>query len=129
MEHRSLSPDFIFSDDDNVGGNKCAGKPAPNVAQEELLQEKQMGGPVNCTDSELSNYLQALAAGYLVTFFSDTKQYVRSKSISIASRSYQRGKKTVLFHGFQSIQMSSYLTDGLGEELLTWCLAGSPART
>ena len=88
-----------------------------------------MGGPLNCSDSELSTYLQALAAGYLPTYYSDTSPCVRSSGIPIASKSYQRGKKTVTFHGFPSLEMSSNLTESLGADLLTWCLAGSPART
>lgn len=60
MEHRSLSPDFIVSNDDHVGGNKCTRESTPDVAPQELRKEEQMGGPVNCNDSELSIYLQAL---------------------------------------------------------------------
>jgi hypothetical protein len=49
--------------------------------------------------------------------------------MSIASRSYQHGKKTVVFHGFPSLQMSRSLTADLGEELLTSYLADSRVRT
>jgi hypothetical protein len=91
--------------------------------------EKQVGGPVNCSDSELCTFLQALGEGYLPTYYSDTNQSAQSKSMSIVSRSYQRGKKTVAFHGFQSLQMSRNLTAGRGAELLTWFLAASHART
>ena len=129
MEHRSLSPDFIVSNDDHVGGNKCTRESAPDVAPQELRKEEQMGGPVNCNDSELSIYLQALAEGFLPTFYSDTSQCAQSRLMSIASKSYRRGKQTVLFHGFPSLQMSQNLMDDHGAELLTSWLAGFRART
>lgn len=129
MEHRPLAPDLVIPSDRNTCGNKCAGESAPDVASRELRQEKQVGGPVNCSDSELCTFLQALGEGYLPTFYSDTSQCVQSKSMSIASRSYQRGKKTVSFHGFQSLQMSRNLTDDRGAELLTWFLEGFRVRT
>lgn len=85
--------------------------------------------PLNCTSSELCTYLQALAAGFLPTLSSDTSAYVRSKSIPIASKSYQRGKKTIAFPGFPSLMMCSNLTETRGEELLTLFLEAFPART
>jgi hypothetical protein len=88
-----------------------------------------MGGPVNCNDSELSIYLQALAEGYLPTFYSDTSQSAQSKSMSIASKSFRRGKKTVVFHGFPSLKMSRPSTADRGEELLMWFQADSRAKT
>ncbi len=60
MEHRSLAPDLVVSDDNDACGNQRAGEPAPNVAPEELRQEKQVGGQVNCSDSELCTFLLAL---------------------------------------------------------------------
>lgn len=129
MEHRSLSPDFIFSDDDHVGGNKCTRESAPDVAPQELRKEEQMGGPVNCNDSELSIYLQALAEGFLPTFYSDTSQCAQSRLMSIASKSYRRGKQTVLFHGFPSLQMSQNLMDDRGAVLLMSWLAAFRAKT
>ncbi len=101
----------------------------PDVAPQELRKEEQMGGPVNCNDSELSIYLQALAEGYLPTFYSDTSQSAQSKSMSIASKSFRRGKKTVVFHGFPSLKMSRHSTEDLGAALLTWFLADSRVRT
>jgi hypothetical protein len=115
MEHRPLAPDLVIPGDSNTCGNKCAGESAPDVASRELRQEKQVGGPVNCSDSELCTFLQALGEGYLPTYYSDTSPSVQSKSMSIASRSYRRGKKTVAFHGFQSLQMSRNLTATPGE--------------
>lgn len=129
MEHRSLSPDFIFSDDDHVGGNKCTRESTSDVAPQELRKEEQMGGPVNCSDSELSIYLQALAEGFLPTFYSDTSQCAQSRLMSIASKSYRRGKQTVLFHGFPSLQMSQNLTEDRGAVLLMSWLAASRVRT
>ena len=129
MEHRSLSPDFIVSNDDHVVGNKCTRESTPDVAPQELRKEEQMGGPVNCNDSELSIYLQALAEGFLPTFYSDTSQCAQSRLMSIASKSYRRGKQTVLFHGFPSLQMSQNLTDDRGEALLMSFVEASRART
>lgn len=128
MERRSFAPDIVVPNDDYACGNKRAGELAPDVAPGELRKEKQVGGPVNCSDSELCTFLLALEAGFLPTYYSDTNQSVQLKSMSIASRSYQRGKKTVVFHGFQSLQMSSILTGDRGEELLTWYLAGFRAK-
>lgn len=102
---------------------------APDVAPEELRQEKQVGGPVNCSDSELSIYLQGLAAGYLATYYSDTSQSAQSKSMSIASRSYQRGRKTVVFHGFPSLQMSRSSTAHAGADTSMLSAEDSPAKT
>jgi len=106
------------------------GKPAPNVAQSKLQQEKQMEGePLNCTHSELCTYLQGLAEGYLATSCLDIIPYARSKSTPIASKSYQHGKKTVVFHGFQSLEMLRPLTASRGEDLLTWFQEDFRART
>lgn len=128
MEHRSFAPNLIIPDDGHAVGNQLVGESAPDVAQEELFKEKQMGRAVNCNDLELSTYLQALAVGYLPTFYSGTSQSVQSKLMSIASKSFLRGKKTVVFHGFQSLKMSRHLTDDLGEELLTSFVAAFHAK-
>ena len=109
--------------------NKRTGEPAPDVAQEELLKEKQVGGPVNCSDSELCTFLRGLGEGYLPTFYSDTSQSVQSKSMSIASRSYQRGKKIIVFHGFQFLQMSRSSTEPLGPGRSISSPEAFPART
>lgn len=85
--------------------------------------------PVNCSDSELCTYLQALEAGFLPMFYSAISQYAPSRSMSIASRSYQRGRKTVSFHGFQSLMMSRNSTDDRGEELSMLSLEDSHAKT
>ena len=104
--------------------------------------------PVNCTKAELEEYLrnlaegylpcvssepctssQGLAEGFLVTYYSDTSLSVQSKSMSIASKSYQRGKKTVVFHGSPSFQMSRNLTGSRGADELMLSAADSLART
>ncbi len=64
-----------------------------------------MNGPVNCTASELSIFLQGLAEGYLPTISSDITLSVPSKLTPIASKVLQRGKKTVHFPGFPSLAM------------------------
>jgi hypothetical protein len=99
------------------------------VALAELLKEKQVGGALNCNDSELCTFLLALAEGYLPTFYSDTSPSVQLSGMDIASKSYQHGKKTVTFPGFQSLEMSKPLTDDLGEELLTLYRAGFHVKT
>lgn len=85
--------------------------------------------PVNCTESELSTYLRALEEGYLATSCSDTNPSPRSRSISIASKSWQRGKETGAFPGFPSLRMSPNLTGDLGAGSLTSLRAASRART
>lgn len=128
MEHRSFAPDIVVPNDDYACGNKRAGELAPDVAPEELRQEKQVGGTVNCSDSELCTFLLALEAGFLPTYYSDTNQSVQLKSMSIASRSYQHGKKKVVFHGSPSLQMSSNLTADRGAGPLMLCLEASLAK-
>ena len=86
-------------------------------------------GYLPCASSEPCTSSPDLEAGFLPTYYSDTNLSARSRSMSIASRSCQRGKKTVVFPGFPSLQMSRDSTDALGEELLTWFLGASRART
>jgi hypothetical protein len=85
--------------------------------------------PVNCTNSELSTFLQGLAEGYLPTFSLDTTQCALSKSNPIASKSYQHGKKTVTFHGFPSLMMCKHSTASHGEDSLTLSQEDSHAKT
>jgi hypothetical protein len=129
MEHRSFAPDIVVPNDDYACGNKRVGELAPDVAPEELRQEKQVGGPVNCSDSELCTFLQALEAGFLPTFYSGISQCAQSNGMSIASKSYRKGKKTVYFHGFQSLTMYKNSTENHGEALLTWFRGDFLART
>lgn len=85
--------------------------------------------PVNCTASELSTFLQALAAGFLPTFYSGTSQSGPLSSIRIASKSWRNGKKTGSFPGFQSLPMSKSLTGGPGEDSSMSSPVDSPAKT
>jgi hypothetical protein len=129
MEHRSHEAYFSVQEGCVNHGNQRIKEFAPDVALAELLKEKQVGGALNCSDSELCTFLLALAEGYLPTFYSDTSPSVQLSGMDIASKSYQHGKKTVTFHGFQSLEMSKPLMDDLGEELLTLFRAGFPAKT
>lgn len=72
--------------------------------------------PVNCTASELSIYLRALAAGFLPTFYSDTNPSALSSSMAIASKSWRSGKRTGHFPGFQSLPMSESSTASPGAD-------------
>lgn len=74
-----------------------------------------MKGPLNCTLSELSTFLRVLEEGFLPTSCLDTTPSAPSKSIAIASKSYQHGKKTVSFHGFPSLVISKISTGDRGE--------------
>jgi hypothetical protein len=91
--------------------------------------KQQEGGALNCGDLELCTYLQDLAEGFLPTYYSATSPSAQLKSMSIASRSYQHGKKMVVFHGFPSLEMSRDSTDDHGEELLMSYRAAFPAKT
>lgn len=72
--------------------------------------------PVNCTNSELSIYLQELAEGYLPMSCSETSVCAPSKSITIASKSWQHGRRTGLFHGFQFSMTCELSMEDLGED-------------
>ena len=129
VEYRSHTTDLEVPADRDAGGDQRAVKPAADVAPGELRQAKQMEGPVNCSPSELSTYLQALAEGYLAISCSDTNASVQSRSIPIASASYQRGKQTVAFRGFPSLQMSRDSTATHGADTSTLSAGDSPAPT
>jgi len=88
-----------------------------------------MGCPINCTGSELSIFLAGLAEGYFPIFYSDTNPSAPSKSISIASKSCQQGKRTVHFPGFQFSMTLQNSTEDRGEDLLTLYQVVSPAKT
>ncbi len=77
--------------------------------------------PVNCTDSELSTYLQALEAGYLPTFYLDTNPSAQSKLMDIASKSYRRGRKTVTFLGFRFLMTLQNSTADPGNGQVPQC--------
>ena len=91
--------------------------------------EEVADGPLNCSRSELSTYLQALAAGFAPTSCWDTCPSQQLRLIRIVSKSYQTGRRTVCFHGFQFLEMSRRLTDDLGEDSSTWWRADSLVKT
>lgn len=83
---------------------------------------------INCTDLELSTYLRALEEGYSPTCCLDTEQSGPLRSMQIASKCYTSGKKTVFFHGFQSLTMLKPSMEGGLEDSLTSLPAGSHSR-
>lgn len=84
---------------------------------------------VNCTNSELSIFLRALGEGSLPISSLGMCPSVPSRSIPIASKSYQRGKKTVVFPGSRSLMTCATSTDNRGGGLLTSSRVDFPART
>ena len=88
-----------------------------------------MEGPINCTPSELSIYLQALAGGYLATSCSDINVSVPLKSMDTVKKFYKPDKRTEYSRGSRSFQTLRRLTDARGVEVLTWFQGDSPART
>ena len=87
-----------------------------------------MKDPVNCTNSELCTFLQGLEEGFLPTYSQDTNQSAQSRSNPIASKSYQHGKKTVSFLGFQSLMMSKHSTASRGEDSSISSVEDFPVR-
>lgn len=87
-----------------------------------------MCSPVNCTDQELCIFLAALEAGYTATCCLDIDQSAPLKSMSIANRSYRKGKKTISFHGFQFSMMLNHLTENFGAARLTSLPEDSPVQ-
>lgn len=88
-----------------------------------------MSEALNCTPSELSTYLRAVAVGCLPTCCLDTGQSVPSKLTHIASKSYRNGKRTVSFRGFPSLETLEHSTEYRGEALRTSLQVDSHART
>lgn len=86
-------------------------------------------GPVNCTDHELSTFLQELAEGYLPTCSSDTSPSAPSRTMSIASKSWRKGKKTGAFPGSQYSLTFAPSTDDPGAASSTSSPEDSPAKT
>lgn len=82
-------------------------------------------GALNCTDSEHSTCSQEGEVDCYPTCSSDTSQSEQLKSIPIASRAYQDGKKTVTFHGFQSLRMLPNSMEGGSRDSSTLLPAGS----
>lgn len=84
---------------------------------------------LNCTSSELSIFSRALGEGSLPISSSDMCPSVPSRSIPIASKSYQHGKKTVVFPGFQSLMTCATSKATRGGGSLTSLRVDSPVRT
>lgn len=129
MEHRPYTPDLVISSDCAVVGDQFSGEPSPNVAHEKLLKTQQMGRATNCSDLELCTYLQALEEGYLPTFNLGTNQCVQLKSNPIASKSYTRGRLTIQFLGFPSLQMYKLSTESRGKDSSTASAEAFLAKT
>ena len=100
--------------------------------------------PVNCTEAELAEYLKNLRMGFTCepcTYSPEqagessptnslaTPRSVPWRSMSIASKCLRQGKRTAVFHGFQSLRMSSTLMVGLGAGWLMLSPVDSPVRT
>lgn len=84
----------------------------------ENKNESPNGEPINCTSSELSIFLQGVAAGYLPTSCLDTTPSAPSRLTPIASKSFTSGSKTVSFRGFPSLQMFASSTANPGTDSL-----------
>jgi hypothetical protein len=99
---------------------------------------------LNCSVEELNEYLKNLKEGYVPcrnselsicfpageedcypTCSLDTSQSEQSRSILIASKSYQYGKKTVSFPGFQSLMIYAHSMERSGRDSSTLSPAGS----
>lgn len=74
---------------------------------------------VNCTDQELCTYLRALGEGYLAISSSTTNASAPSRLITIASKSWSKGKKKGTFRGFQFSMTLGGLTESRGGESQT----------
>lgn len=88
-----------------------------------------MSEPINCSTSELCIFLQALEEGFLPIFYSDTNQSAQLKSMDTASKSYQQGKKTVAFPGFQFSMMLQHSMVANGKDSLISSRVASLAPT
>lgn len=83
----------------------------------------------NWTDSELSTYLQELAAESSLTCCSDTGRSVQSRSRNTPEASCSSGRKTDTCPDSQSGTTSTLSTESPGEDSLTASAADSPVRT
>ena len=83
--------------------------------------------PVNCTASELSTFLRALGEGYFPTYFSGTNPCVPSRSMTIASKSSVKGKRTVTFLGSRFSMTLQPSTGNLGGATSMSSAEDSPA--
>src|SRR3990167_2115200 len=85
-------------------------------------------GWVNCTDSEVWTFLRALAEDCSLEPYSDGSQYVPLRSMTIASKSYRKGRKMVYFPGFRFGITSRILTELRGEDSSMWLQGASHAK-
>lgn len=99
------------------------------IRQQNNKHNWEDGEPVNCTNLELCTYLQVLADQLLVASCLDTIPSAPSRSMSIVNKSYHKGKKTAVFHGFQSLMMFQNSTESHGEDLSILSKEVSLART
>jgi hypothetical protein len=129
MEHRPHKADKQLSDGDRHQRNKSTKQLDANVAQRELLKEKQVGGPLNCTNSELDIYLRELEAGYLPTSCSGTNRSLLSKSKTIREKYWSKDKPMESCHSFQPLETSKTSTEHPGEEQLMFFAEVFPVRT
>ena len=99
------------------------------IRQEAPELSCQVNEPINCTASELSTFLQALGEGYFPTYYSDINPCVPSRSMTIASKSFPKGKRTVSFRGsrFSMTLEPSMGSHGADTSMLS--PAASPAKT
>jgi hypothetical protein len=129
MEHRPHKADKQLSDGDRHQRNKSTKQLDANVAQRELLKEKQVGEPLNCTNSELDIYLRELEAGYLPTSCSGTNRSLLSKSKTIREKYWSKDKPMESCHSFQPLETSKTSTGTPGAEQLTFFAEDSHVRT
>ena len=129
MEHRPHSPDKQLPARSQPIGNQQTEQLNANVAQSELLKGKQMGEPINCTNSELDIYLQELEAGYLPTSCSGINRSLLSKSKTIREKYWSKDKRMESCHSFQPLETSKTSTEIPGEDQLTFFAEDSLAKT
>lgn len=87
-----------------------------------------MSEPINCSPSELSTFLQGLAAESSPTSSSGTGRSARSKSARTARRSSGNGSRTGSSRSSRSTRTSVNSTDGLGADSWTSSPEDSPAN-
>lgn len=129
VEHRPYEADKQLSSRDGLQRNQPTKQPNANVAPGELLKEEQMGGPLNCTNSELDTYLQELEAGYLPTCSLDINRSLLSKSKTIREKFWNKDKPMEYSRSSLPLETSENSTEPLGEDLLTSCAEDSLVKT
>lgn len=128
VEHRPYEADKQLSSRDGLQRNQPTKQSNANVAPGELLKGQQMGGPLNCTNSELGIYLQELEAGYLPTCSLDINRSLLSKSKTIREKFWNKDKPMEYSRSSLPLETSENSTGIRGEDLLTSCVEGSLAK-